>query len=127
MSCCRRSRLIARQSTDVLALDDPRLTAAVRLIRERAFNGLRVADIENAIPLSRPELEARFRKHLGRSPHQEILRVRLQRAKSLLAETQLTLADIAGRCGFEHPEYFNVVFKRHEKVTPRAWREAVKS
>ncbi len=114
--------LIARQSTEVLALDDARLTAAVRMIRERACAGLRVADLERAIPLSRRELEARFRQHFGRSPHQEILRVRLLRAKALLTETKLTLADIAERCGFEHPEYFNVVFKRHEQMTPRNWR-----
>lgn len=119
-------KLIARHSTDVLALDDPRFTAAVRMIRDRACLGLRMADLASTIPLSRRELEARFRQYLGHSPHQEILRVRLQRAKSLLAETKLTLADIAGRCGFEHPEYFNVVFKRHEKVTPRAWRESLK-
>jgi len=114
--------LITRHSTDVLALEDPRLAAAVRMIREHACTGLRVSDLESAIPLSRRELEARFRQHFGRSPHQEILRIRLVRAKALLTETKLTLADIAARCGFEHPEYFNVVFKRHERMTPRSWR-----
>jgi LacI family transcriptional regulator len=114
--------LIVRQSTDVLALGDLRLAAAVRLIRERARTGLHVSDLEAAIPLSPRELEARFRQHFGRSPHQEILRIRLLRAKALLTETKLTLADIAKRCGFEHPEYFNVVFKRHEQMTPRNWR-----
>lgn len=113
---------ITRQSTDVLALTDPRLAAAVRLIRERACSCLRIADLARAVPLSRHELEKRFREHIGRSPHQEIVRVRLLRAKTLLAETKLTLADIAERCGFQHPEYFNVVFKREERVTPSAWR-----
>jgi len=119
--------LIARQSTDVLALDDPRLAAAVRMIRERACAGLRVSDIQQAVRLSRRELEARFRKHLGRSPHQEILRVRLHQAKHLLAETDLTLAAIAGRCGFVHPEYFSVVFKRLTGVAPGAWRDSSSS
>jgi len=73
--------LITRQSTDVLALEDPRLAAAVRMIRERACTGLRVSDLESAIPLSRRELEARFRQHFGRSPHQEIIRIRLLRPK----------------------------------------------
>jgi len=114
--------LVTRQSTDALSLDDPRLVAAVRLIRERACSGLRVADIQQAVRLSRRELETRFRKHLGRSPHQELLRVRLQHAKHLLVETNLTLAAIAGRCGFVHPEYFSIVFKRLVGVPPGAWR-----
>lgn len=46
----------------------------------------------------------------------------LQLAKELLGETELTLADVAERCGFEHADYFRVVFKRHEGVTPGAWR-----
>ncbi|MBC8095976.1 MAG: helix-turn-helix domain-containing protein, partial [Akkermansiaceae bacterium] len=120
-------RLIRRQSTDVLALDDSRLCAAIRMVREGACSGLRVEDVVKAVCLSRRQLEARFRRHLGRSPHQEILRTRLQRAKELLEETQLTLADVAERCGFEHVEYFHVVFKRHEKVTPGAWRLAHRS
>ncbi|MEI6714771.1 MAG: DNA-binding transcriptional regulator [Verrucomicrobiota bacterium] len=115
--------LVTRQSTDVLALADVRIRAAIRMIRERACLGLKVDDILRAVPLSRRELELRFQKYVGRSPHQEILRNRLDRAKRLLRETELGLAEVADRCGFEHPEYFSVVFKREEQLTPHAWRK----
>ena len=115
----------ARQSTDVLAIDDPHVAAAVRYIREHACAGASVGDVLARVPLSRTILERRFRKYLGRSPQAEIRFVQLKRVKQLLAETDLRLERIAELAGFEHPEYLSVVFKRETGQTPGRYRRQV--
>jgi LacI family transcriptional regulator len=111
-----------RQSTDVLAIDDKAIADAVRLIRRQACEGLTVTDLVRRIPLSRRVLERRFARYMGRSPHAEILRVKLNRVKQLLTETDLPIRAIARRAGFEHPEYLTVAFRRETGLTPQAFR-----
>jgi len=111
-----------RQSTDVLAIDDRVIARALQFIREQACTGINVDDLLRAVPLSRRVLEQRFQRLLGRTPREEILNVRLNRAKQFLAETDLSLAQIAERTGFEHVEYLSVVFKRETGVTPSSYR-----
>jgi LacI family transcriptional regulator len=113
----------ARQSTDVLAIDDRAVVEAVRFIREHACEGINVADLLKTVRLSRRALEQRFRRLLGRTPHEEILQVKLARVQLLLAETDLPLYLIAERTGFPHVEYLSVTFKRELGITPRAFRE----
>jgi LacI family transcriptional regulator len=116
----------SRQSTDVLALGDPDLAAAVRCIREHACEGITVSELLKHVPLSRSILERRFRQYLGHSPQAEIWAVQLKRVKQLLAETDLSLEQIATLTGYKHPEYMNVVFKRLTGQTPGRYRRLVK-
>ncbi len=116
-----------RQSTDILAIDDPDIAAAIRMIRARAFEGITVLEILKHVPVSRRVFECRFQKLLGRTPHAEILRIRLERCRQLLAETDLTLTDIAEATGFPHVEYLSVTFKRELGQTPREFRRASRS
>lgn len=111
-----------RQSTDVLAIEDRDIARAVRFIREHACDGINVDDVLRHVPLSRRAFEKRFLDRLGRTPHQEILRLKIFRAERLLAETDLTLAAIAERAGFRHAEYLSVAFKRVTGRTPGAYR-----
>ncbi len=111
-----------RQSTDVLAIDDPQIAQALRFVREHACDPIDVGDLLRVVPLSRRILEARFRRLLNHSPHTEILNVRLNRVKQLLADTDLSLEEIAARTGFAHPEYLSVTFKRETGETPRDFR-----
>ncbi|MGI8966563.1 MAG: helix-turn-helix transcriptional regulator [Limisphaerales bacterium] len=85
-----------------------------------------VEEVLAKVKISRRVLESQFRKLLGRSPHQEILRMQLQRIKQLLAETDLTLAAIAEKTGFIHEEYMSVVFKRITGQTPGEYRRGLK-
>jgi LacI family transcriptional regulator len=112
-----------RRSTDTLALDEPDLVAALRLIREQACDGLRVKDVLREVPCSRRKLERGFAAQLGRSLHQELLRVRIERAKQLLIDSDLVMPEIAVRCGFEYPTHLTAVFKRQTGVTPRQFRK----
>lgn len=118
--------VVARQSTDVLALEDRAVAQAVRFIREHACEGIKVSDVLQGVTLSRRVLEQRFRRLLGRTPREEILQVRLARVKQLLTETDLTLYQVAERTGFEHVEYLSVVFKRETGRTPRQFRTAAR-
>lgn len=113
-----------RQSTEVQAMNDADVAAAVRFISEHACEGIDVSDVLRHTPLTRRELESRFQKVLNRTPHQEILRVRMTRIKRLLAETTLSLAEIAGQTGYQHVEYLSVAFKREVGQTPREFRRA---
>lgn len=111
-----------RQSTDVVAVADRHISAAVRYIRGHACEGITVAHVIKQVPLSRRVLEARFQKLLGRSPHTQILAVKIERVKQLLADTDLSLAAIADRTGFRHVEYLSVAFKRQMGVTASEYR-----
>jgi LacI family transcriptional regulator len=111
-----------RQSSDVLAVEDPHIASAMSYIRDHALNGCTVQDLLECVPLSRSSLERRFRKYLGRSPQSEIHACRLKRVKQLLSETDLTLSRIAELVGYEHPEYMSVVFRRETGQTPGAYR-----
>ena len=116
-----------RQSTDILAIDDPDVAAAVRFIRENATSGINVGDVLREVPLSRRILENRFRKTLGRTPHEEITRIRIDRIKRLLSETDLALSEIAARTGFQHDEYMTVAFKKAVGMPPSKFRQSERS
>ena len=113
-----------RQSTDILAIDDADVAAALRFIRENAASGINVSDVLRAVPLSRRILESRFRAALGRTPHEEITRLRIGKVKELLTGTDLSLSEIASRTGFRHDEYLSVAFKKAVGVPPRDFRRA---
>jgi LacI family transcriptional regulator len=117
----------ARQSTDLLAIEDPEVTTAVRFIRENACKGIRVDDVLQQVALSRRALEKRFRAALGRAPHLEIRRVQIERVKELLVTTDYKLEKIADMTGFSTAQYLAGLFHRVVKMTPGAWRQAGRS
>lgn len=111
-----------RQSTDLVAVADARVAAAVRFVRAQACAGINVADVLRAVPMARTALERRMKLSLGCTPRELIERTRLEHVRRWLAETDAPVAAIAERTGFAHPEYLTVAFRRAEGVTPRAWR-----
>lgn len=115
--------VVVRRSTDVLAMDDRDVAAAVRFIREQACSGIGVEDVVRRVALSYSTLRRRFQRILSRSVHDEIIRVRLERAQELLAETNLSLARVAVATGFEHQEYLGAVFRAKLGLTPKQFRD----
>jgi LacI family transcriptional regulator len=75
------------------------------------------------VPLSRSTLERRFREVLGRSPKHEILRLQVERAKSLLLSSDIPIKRIAASAGFQTPKYFSDAFERLVGTRPAAFRE----
>lgn len=116
--------ITTRQSTDVLSLDDRELAEALRFIRENACSGIRVNDVLAAVAISRTALEKGTHRLLGRSPKEEILRIRIHEVVRLLTDSDLSLTDIASTCGFKHPEYLSVVVKRETGKTPGTIRKS---
>jgi len=114
--------VVTRQSTDTLAVDDPDLARAVAFIRSHATDPIQVSDVLREVPVSRRWLERRFHEVLGRGPAAEIRRVRLARAKRLLAETDMPVPDVARRAGFGSREYLAAVFKAELDLSPRQYR-----
>ncbi|RYX80600.1 DNA-binding transcriptional regulator [bacterium] len=114
--------VITRQSSDVLAVEDPAIAQALNFIREHSYQGISINDVLAHIPMSRSTLERGFRNFLGHSPQEEIRRVRLKRIKQLLLETDWPLAQIAAATGCD-PDYMMVQFKRAFGQTPSQWRQ----
>ncbi|MFO0941068.1 MAG: DNA-binding transcriptional regulator [Pirellulales bacterium] len=115
-----------RQSTDAIAIEDRSIATALRYIREHACRGLTVEEVVQQTAVSRSSLERKLRKLLGRTPQEEIRHVQINRARELLATTDLSAERIAELCGFEHPEYLHVVFKRVTGLTPGRFRRQAK-
>jgi LacI family transcriptional regulator len=113
--------VVTRQSTDVLAVEDAEVAAALRHIHDHATEGLSVKQMLEAVPINRRTLERRFVSVLGHTPLEEIRRVRLERAKVLL-QTDLPIYDIAVRAGFATPEYLATTFLQAMGTTPTAYR-----
>ena len=115
--------VVTRHSTDILAIEDRNVAAALGYIREHACSGIAVPEVLKHAAASRSQLEKKFRKHLGRSPQAEIRRVQVARIRQLLIETDFPLKKIAELAGFEHVEYMCVLFKRLTGMTPGACRK----
>jgi LacI family transcriptional regulator, galactose operon repressor len=114
--------VVPRHSTDVLSIEDEDVAKALRLVRERATGGIRVSEVIASVRNSRSTLERRVKATLGRTLKSEITRVRLERAKLLLQETDLPVGIVAIRSGFSEPKYFCEVFRKAERMTAMAYR-----
>lgn len=113
-----------RESTDTLAIEDKAVVRALQFIRRHATENIRVTDILSHVALSRRALDHRFRRWLGHTPHEEIQRVRINRIRELLSETDLSIHEIASRTGFIYGEYMAAAFKRETGMTPTEFRDS---
>jgi LacI family transcriptional regulator len=114
--------VVTRHSTDVLAINDRNVAAALSFIREQACKGITVGQVLQHAHASRSQMERKFRHHIGRSPQAEIRRVQLRKIRQLLLETDFPLKRIAELTGFEHMEYMCVLFKRMTGEPPGIFR-----
>ena len=114
--------VIHRQSSDIMATDDPVLVQALRFIRENSDKPITVNDICDKLFISRRKLENLMKHKLQRSPLQEINRAHVEKAKKLLRDTNLKMPNIASASGFNSPERLSVVFHRLTGFSPRNYR-----
>lgn len=114
--------IVVRRSTDVAAIEDRLVANVMRFIRERACDGLGVDQLLREFNVSRSVLYRRFKDALGRSPHQEVLRVQMDKVKTLLSQTKLSLEKIAELAGFQHTNYLSMAFKREVGMKPGEYR-----
>ncbi len=114
--------VVVRPSSDTLAVSNPDVAEALRIIRQRACEPLSVEALMREIAVSRRSLENRMKSAIGRTPGQEIRRVQVERAKEFLVESSLPLEVLADRVGFATKSSFNNAFLRQVGVTPGAYR-----
>lgn len=113
--------VVERESSDI-RLQDPLIAQILSVIRTDAQRGLSVTDLLKQFPVSQSSLNRRFREATGRSPYEEIQRVRVERAKYLLRNSDLSNETIGEECGFPTTKAFYLAFRSATKLTPRAYR-----
>jgi LacI family transcriptional regulator len=116
------AELIPRQSTDSFAADDPLVARAMRYILEHGHERIQVKDVAAAVATTRRTLERRFRESLGRSIASEITRLRIERAKRIMTETDAPMKEVAKDSGFRNADHFYKVFARVEGIPPTQYR-----
>lgn len=118
----RPRHVVQRGSTDILAVSDAEVAAAMIYIRRHYAEPIQVADVVAATTLSRRELEKRFQRQLKITIRNEIERLRIDLIKKKLSCSSRSICQIAGELAFIDREHFSRYFKRATGRTPLAFR-----
>lgn len=116
------THVVARQSTEMTAVDDAEVAGALTWVRDHLTHDISVDDVAEALGISRRTLERRFRAVLGDSVLGEIRRLRIEKAKHLIAETDLKLSVVAQQCGIHGLARLTAVFKQVTGYAPSVFR-----
>ena len=114
--------IVARQSSNIMAVDDAELTNALVFIRQNYQKNIQVQDVVNSTSVSRRELELRFQKMLKKSIKDEINKHRIQLAKRKLMFSSQPIYVVASSLSFTDPEHFARFFKKNTGLSPRQFR-----
>ncbi len=115
--------IVARHSSDTLAIKDVEVAAALQFIRRHACEGIQVPDVVRTIAISRSAIESRFKAVTGRTIHTEIQRVQIERARQLVTATDLSLKQVATEVGFRYLQHMTTLFRLHVGQTPSEYRK----
>ncbi|MCH8922300.1 MAG: substrate-binding domain-containing protein [Planctomycetes bacterium] len=118
------TNLIVRQSTDVFAVDDPIVSLALRFISEHSHEMIRVDDVAESVAVSRRSLERKFQDVIARPIADEITRLRLERVKRRLVESDDSIQTVAVESGFVDSTKMCRVFRRELGVSPGEYRKS---
>lgn len=116
------ARVVERSSTDYRSLHDPAVIQAMHYIRNHACRGIKVEQVLDAVGISRSNLEKRFKEEVGETIHGVIHAEKLEKARSLIASSSLSLNEISQMCGYPSLQYFYSVFKKEFGNTPGEYR-----
>jgi LacI family transcriptional regulator len=115
--------VIARQSTDTVNVDDALVASAILFMRDHLKEAFGVDRLSRQLSISRRQLELRFRRALGRSPHDYLCRLRVETARGLLERPEYhKFQTIAAACGFSGVEHLCQAFHRLTGMTPLEYR-----
>lgn len=113
----------ARQSTDIIATDDPVVTTAMQFIQKNATRGINVEDVAGTVDVTRKTLNKRLQRAVGMSTHALITESRINAAKTLLSTTHFSIEEIARLTGYPQQKRLNEAFKRVTNLTPTEFRQ----
>jgi AraC-like DNA-binding protein len=111
----------------VNALPKWRLRRVEEYVEAHFASGIGLSDLAKAAGLSRMHFAAQFRAATGYRPREYLLHHRIEKAKSLLSNTEMPLAEVALAVGFCAQAHFSTVFKRVTSETPASWRRSGKN
>ncbi len=117
------THIATRMSTDMLAVADVEVAAAVRFVRQNPNRMIQVNDVVEATNVSRRVLEKRFKATLHRSVYQEIRRVRVNYIIGLLVGTDMSITEIALKSGFDGVEHISRYFRKETGTSLREYRK----
>ncbi len=115
--------LVRKESTRGRGRREPRILEALEMIRAEACEGLTARDLAARFPGTRRLFDMRFREAIGHSVLDEILHVRMEKARTLLAQTDTPIGTIPGLCGFGCDSTLDILFRRRTGLSMRAWRK----
>ena len=94
-----------------------------RIINSNLEKEISIEELASKVNLNRTTLQKVFKEMYGLTVNEYRTKARLQLAKNLLVSTDLSITEIAGRCGYANASKFSEVFKRNEGVLPKDWRK----
>ena len=103
-------------------LSGRRLRGVLSYIAENHEHELTLEDLASEAAMSTFHFAREFKRATGTTPHQHLIQLRVERAKALLAESELPLAEVGLRTGFSHQSHFTRLFRRLTGTTPQSYR-----
>jgi AraC family transcriptional regulator len=105
---------------------DPLIVEALHYMDNHAFTEMSIKHLSSRLNLSPVQFTRRFKSSIGVSPVDYLTSLRLRRARTFLLETDYTIDDIAGRCGYNNGFYFSRMFTKKMKMSPSQFRRTHK-
>ena len=107
-------------------LSGRKLNQATEFIQENIGRDLGITEIANAVDLSPFHFARSFKQATGVSPHQYLIKSRIERAKALLAQSELPIVEVGFRAGFKNQSHFTTLFRKLTSMTPKAYRDLIR-
>ncbi len=114
--------VVERRSTDSIVVEHPKVAVALRFIQEHSSQPISMLDVLRHVGMSRSGLEKAFREYYVRPPMEQLRKVRIEKAKRLLRETDEAVQTIASLCGFHSSPSFCRTFALSTGMTPKQFR-----
>jgi LacI family transcriptional regulator len=117
------AHVVDRQSTAIVHAEHAAIAAGIGFIRQNYATGITVHDVAEHAGVSRSTLEVGIKSVLGRTPLQEILRLRYAEARHLLSSSEIPMKIIARRCGFTDSKHFSAAFRTATGISPSEYQQ----